>query len=68
VLTVVNLDLFNRQELSFRLPLPQLGLPGDRAYEVEDLLHQTRFTWHGEWQTVALDPAELPALIFKLKQ
>ncbi len=66
VLAVVNMDLFNRQEVSFRLPLAELGLPTDNPYEVEDLLHQTRFTWSGEWQTVSLDPAELPALIFKL--
>ncbi len=49
------------------MPLAALGLAADATYTVEDLLDETRYTWHGAWNYVRLDPAERMAHVFVLR-
>ncbi|TKA97099.1 DUF3416 domain-containing protein [Cereibacter changlensis] len=62
----VNLDPHNRQEFQFEVPLWEFGLPDDASIEVEDLLNGNRFTWHGKWQGLDLDPTTRPYAVWQL--
>ena len=42
------------------------GLGEDAAFEVEELIGGTRHRWHGRTQRVELDPALIPAAIFRI--
>jgi starch synthase (maltosyl-transferring) len=66
ILTVVNLDPANEQITMLDLDMIALGLPWSGAYEVEDLLTNTRYTWHNEQNYVALRPWQATAHIFRI--
>ncbi|MBR9990283.1 MAG: hypothetical protein KFH98_11030, partial [Gemmatimonadetes bacterium] len=68
ILTVVNLDPVAPNAGWIELPLVQLGMDPDRAYQVHDLLGDARYTWHGAWNYVDLDPTVVPAHIFRITQ
>jgi starch synthase (maltosyl-transferring) len=68
VLTVVNLDPYNTQSGWVDLDLAALGLDPAEAYQVHDLLSDQRFQWRGGRNYVMLDPARLPAHVFRLRR
>ena len=49
------------------MPLADLGIAPDATYVVEDLLDETRYTWHGSWNYVRLAPAERMAHVFVVR-
>jgi starch synthase (maltosyl-transferring) len=67
VFVVVNTDPHWMQHGHVHVPMGELGLAADRAYVVEDLLDGARYTWHGEWNYVKLDPRERMAHIFVIR-
>jgi starch synthase (maltosyl-transferring) len=66
ILTVVNLDPIRTQAGFVTLPLDELEIPIDSAYEVEDLLTGARYLWHGDRNYVELNPALLSGHILKI--
>ncbi|HDZ48620.1 hypothetical protein LCGC14_0037690 [marine sediment metagenome] len=66
ILVAVNLDPFEPQEGTMELPMALFELPDDAALHVEDLMSGSRWTWHGKWQSVRLDPAVLPFAIWRI--
>ena len=66
VLTVVNLDPYHTQSGFVTLPLDQLEIPADRAYEAEDMLTGERYLWHGPRNYVELNPSRLSGHILKI--
>lgn len=68
ILVVVNLDFRNTQSGWVDVPLALFGLDGSRPFEVEDLLTDARYTWHGSRNYVALDPWKIPAHILRVRQ
>jgi starch synthase (maltosyl-transferring) len=66
ILTVVNLDPHYTQSGHVTLPLDELEIPVDRAYEAEDLLNGDRYLWHGPQNYVELNPAKLSGHILKI--
>jgi starch synthase (maltosyl-transferring) len=68
VLTLVNLDPHHVHSGWLELPLAELGLEPDRPYQVHDLLSDARYLWSGPRNYVELDPAALPAHIFRLRK
>ncbi|HVT59694.1 MAG TPA: alpha-1,4-glucan--maltose-1-phosphate maltosyltransferase [Thermoanaerobaculia bacterium] len=68
VLVVVNLDPHHVQSGWLELALPELGLPGDRPFQVHDLLTGARYLWHGSRSFVRLDPQQVPAHLFKVRR
>jgi starch synthase (maltosyl-transferring) len=68
VICVVSLDPQNRQSGWLELPLAELGIDGERAFQVHDLLGGARFAWHGPRNYVELDPHVLPAHIFRVRR
>ncbi len=66
VVVIVNLDPHNRQDASLEIPLWEFGLPDHATIEAQDLLRVGSFTLHGKVQTVGLDPATNPVLIWRL--
>ena len=64
VVVAVNLDPKAEQTAWMQLRLDWLGVPWGSAFEVEDLLTGSRFTWK-EWCYVALTP-EQPAHILRV--
>jgi starch synthase (maltosyl-transferring) len=50
------------------LPLEELGLDPDRPFQMHDLLGGARYLWHGPRNYVALDPASVPAHVFRVRR
>jgi starch synthase (maltosyl-transferring) len=68
VLVVVNLDPRNPQSGWVTLDLAVLGLDAERAFQVHDLLTDARYLWTGARNFVRLDPARVPAHIFRVRR
>ena len=58
VLIAISLDPRATQAAMLELPLWEFGLPDDGALDAEDLFNSYRFTWHGKYQTVTLNPQQ----------
>jgi starch synthase (maltosyl-transferring) len=67
VLVAISLDPYHAQEASIEIPLWRFGLPDDASLAAEDLMRDHRFVWHGKWQTVRLNPGELPFCIWRIQ-
>jgi starch synthase (maltosyl-transferring) len=68
ILVVVNLDPHHAQAGWLNLALNALGIEPDTAYQVHDLLTHERYLWNGPKNYVRLDPAFVPAAIFRLRR
>jgi starch synthase (maltosyl-transferring) len=64
IFVVANTDPRSMQHGFVDVPLAELALPPDAAYEVEDLLDGRRYRWQGRRNYVRLDPHERVAHIF----
>ncbi len=67
IVTVVNLDPRYMQSGFVTLPLWELGLPEDRAYEAEDLLSGERYLWNGPRNYIELHPEQRAGHILRLR-
>jgi len=67
ILVVVNLDPRNTQSGWVRVPVDDFGVVRGRPYEMHDLMDGARYTWHGEWNYVELNPHVLPAHVLRLE-
>ncbi len=68
VLVVVNLNFHQTEQGFVELPLAELGLAGDRPYQLHDLLTDQTFHWQGSRNFVQLNPYEMPAHILRVAQ
>ena len=68
VLVIVNLDPNHTQSGWTALDVATLGLPADEPYQVHDLLTDARYIWHGSRNFVMLDPARVPAHVFRVRR
>jgi starch synthase (maltosyl-transferring) len=68
IVVIVNLDPHYTQSAFVILPLDELQIPQDRAYEAEDLLTGNRFLWHGPRNYVELRPDNLPGHILRIRR
>jgi starch synthase (maltosyl-transferring) len=68
VLVVVNLNFYGEEHGFVDLKLNELGLSGDRPFQVHDLLNDATFQWQGGRNFVKLDPGVWPAHIFRIAQ
>src|SRR5690606_4903909 len=68
ILTVVNLDPYNTQSGWLHLPLDELGIPDNHAYQVHDLLGGEHYYWHGAHSFIQLNPHVLPAHILRVQR
>jgi len=68
VLVVVNLDPHHVQSGWVELPLTDLGIDGERPFQVHDLLTQARYLWQGPRNFVSLDPQVLPAHLLRVRR
>ena len=66
LVTVMNLDPRHTQMGHVTLPLSDLEIPADRAYEAEDLLNGERYLWQGPRNYVELNPARMSGHILKI--
>lgn len=65
LLIIISLDPYYAQQGSVQLPLADLGIGAGRHFVVKDLITQSSYTWHNEWNFVELHPA-LPFHIFSI--
>jgi len=68
VIVAVNLDPHHPQSGWLEVPLAELGIDRDRAYEVEDLLSGTSYLWQGARNYLQLDPQVSAAHVFRVKK
>ena len=67
VLTIVNTNPYGAQAGNVHLDLGAMGVAPGSAFDVYDLLTETRYTWHGAQNYVALDPSAAMAHIFLVR-
>jgi starch synthase (maltosyl-transferring) len=68
VLVVVNLDPHHTQSGWVTLPLEEFALDSRRAYQLHDLLTDTRYLWSGPTNYVELNPVVRSAHVFRLRR
>ena len=68
VLTVVNVDPRRTQAGMVTLPLEELGLPLDKAYQAHELLTGARYVWNGPRNYVEINPSSAPGQIFRFRR
>ncbi len=68
VLAVVNLDYHSPQSGWVTLRLEELGLRPQTSFQMHDLLTDTRYLWQGARNYVQLDPARIPAHLFRIRR
>ncbi|MGH7006161.1 MAG: alpha-1,4-glucan--maltose-1-phosphate maltosyltransferase, partial [Alphaproteobacteria bacterium] len=66
VFVAVNLDPFETHEATIEVPLGDMKLGHDDAFEVEELLSGERHLWRGAVQRIRLDPHANPAAIYRV--
>ena len=66
IVTVVNLDPHHTQMGQVTLPLDELAISEDSAYEAEDLLTGERYLWQGPRNYVELHPEHLSGHILRI--
>jgi starch synthase (maltosyl-transferring) len=67
ILVVVNLDPVNRQMGWVDVVLKEFRLAAGESYEMNDLLTDKKYIWQGSRNYVELNPAALPAHIFRVE-
>jgi len=68
VLVIVNLDPHHEHSGWLNLKLADLGVSDEKPFQVHDLLSDARFLWQGARNYVALNPAQSPAHIFRIRR
>ncbi|WPP50882.1 alpha-1,4-glucan--maltose-1-phosphate maltosyltransferase [Catalinimonas niigatensis] len=68
IIVAVNMDPYNTQGASVRIPVEQIGINPHAPYEVYDMMSYSRYTWHGEWNYVEMNPYQMPAHVFRVEQ
>ena len=66
ILVAVNLDPFAAHDSEIHLPLGEIGVAGDETFVATDLLTGAEHRWRGSAQRIRLDPAIIPASIFRV--
>jgi starch synthase (maltosyl-transferring) len=67
ILVIVNLDSFNRQLGWIDVVLKEFRLAASESYEMHDLLTDKKYVWQGSRNYVELNPAVLPAHVFRVE-
>lgn len=68
ILVIVNLDPYHKQHSYVDVPIEEFGLMEGDTYQVQDLLSDARYLWHGRRNYVELDPEIQPAHVFRLRR
>jgi starch synthase (maltosyl-transferring) len=67
ILVIVNLDPINRQMGFIDVVLKEFRLAAGESYEMHDLLTDKKYVWQGSRNYVELNPAVLPAHVFRVE-
>jgi len=65
---IANVDPHHVQTGNVRVPVAEFGLEGPEGYQVHDLVSDARWLWHGDRNTVVLDPETFPAHILRVRR
>ncbi len=68
VLVLVNLDYRYVQSGWVTLRLEEFDLDSRASFQVEDLLTGAHYLWHGARNFIQLDPAKIPAHVFRIRR
>lgn len=68
LIIAVNLDHYHTQGAHIKIPLHRFGIGYDQPYLVRDMLSGEKYTWHGEYNYVQMNPFEMPAHILKVER
>jgi starch synthase (maltosyl-transferring) len=68
LLVIVNLDPFHTQSGWVEIPVNELPLEPEHAYQVHDLITEARYIWQGSRNYVELNPYVFPAHVLRLKR
>jgi len=68
VLVVVNLDPHQPQAGWVHLDLDEIGVTPGQQFQVHDEISNARYLWQGSSNFVELDPAVMPAHLFRIRK
>jgi starch synthase (maltosyl-transferring) len=67
IFVVISLDHHNSQQGTIQIPLNELNIHAGHNLEMHDLITDSRYNWHNEWNFVELHPT-LPFHIFNINK
>jgi starch synthase (maltosyl-transferring) len=67
ILVVVNCDPHHTQRGMVTLPLEELGIEREGAYQAHELLSGARYLWNGPRNYIEINPHAMPAQIFRFR-
>ena len=67
IFVIISLDHHNSQQGTVQMPLHELGIHAGHNMEMHDLITDSRYNWHNEWNFVELHPT-LPFHIFQINK
>jgi starch synthase (maltosyl-transferring) len=67
IVVAVNLDPHHAQSGWVDLPLAELGVDPTKPFQMHDLLTDARYLWNGPRNYLSLNPASVPAHIFRVR-
>ena len=67
IVVALNLDPHHTQSGWVDLPLADLGLDPTKPFQMHDLLTDARYLWNGPRNYLSLNPASVPAHIFRVR-
>ncbi len=67
ILVAVNLDPHTARDTTIEIPLWEFGLSDRASIQATDLMFGDSFMWHGNVQSIRLDPVDLPFRIWRLE-
>ena len=68
IIVAVNLDPHHKQSGWATPNIDELAVDGKRGYQLHDLISDSRYFWHGSRLYLELDPAIVPAHVFRLRR
>lgn len=68
IVVIVNLDPHHKQSGFVQIREGELGIDQAIPYQVHDLLSDSRYLWYGSRNYVELDPAIIPAHLFRIRR
>jgi len=68
IIVAANVDPHHRHAGWVDLPLADLGIAPHDVFQMHDLIGDGRYLWQGSRNYIELDPASMPAQIFRLRR
>jgi starch synthase (maltosyl-transferring) len=68
IFVAANLDPHHTHSAWVRLPFEQMGVPGEKSFQMHDLVSDARYLWHEGHNYLEIDPGVVPVQVFRIRR